>query len=198
MPSAGHVAAVADLIDRVRACRPDALAVCDPVLGDLPGGLYVAPAVAEAVRERLIPRATHAKPNLFELSFLSGREVRDIASPADVVAAGRTLPVPVVLASSIPLSGDRLANVAVTPREAVLCAVPREGSVPHGTGDLLAGLFTGHLLSGLAPPAAAAAASQGVAVAIAASRGADELVLAGVAPWPAAEAACAPVPVDPV
>lgn len=194
MPSAAHVAAVAGFIDRVRARRPDALVVCDPVLGDLPGGLYVPPAVAEAVRDTLVGRATHVKPNLFELSFLSGRDVRDMVGPADVVAAARGLSAPVVLASSIPLAQDRLANVVVTPQDAALCAVAREECVPHGTGDLLSALFAGHLLCGLAPADATAAASAGVAAAIAASRGADELRLSEPEPWHAA-GACALVPV---
>jgi pyridoxine kinase len=184
-PSAKHVDLTAALIDRVRARRPDALIVCDPVLGDRLEGLYVPQAAAEAVRDRLVPKATHIKPNLFELGFLSGRQVETLA---DVVPAARALAVPVVLASSVPLSGNRLANVVVTRDKAGFCAVPLEADVPHGTGDLLAALFVAQILK-CAPSAipdmltCGASAAAGVANVIAMSRGSDELNLSGLAPW---------------
>ena len=43
----------------------------DPVLGDA-GRLYVAQETAEAIRDRLIPLADIATPNLFELGWLTG------------------------------------------------------------------------------------------------------------------------------
>lgn len=191
LPSAEHVRAVERLITRLRAARPDAMIVCDPVLGDHPGGLYVPQDSAEAVRDRLIPLATHVKPNRFELAFLSGRPVETIP---DVVAAARALPVSVVLASSIPVAGDRLANIVVTREQAAGCAVAREADVAHGTGDLLAALFTAHVLHGEEPFASAAFAVGGVAEAIALSRGSDELQLSGSTAWHEAP----PLPIEPI
>jgi pyridoxine kinase len=186
-PSAEHVRLTEALIDRVRALRPDALIVCDPVLGDRPEGLYVPQAVAEAVRDRLMPKATHIKPNLFELAFLSGQpvETMDFESLDDVVQAARSLSVPVVLASSVPISGNRLANVLVTREEAGFCAVPIEAEVPHGTGDLLMALFVAQTLNDPQDDALTRAASAvaGVASVIALSRGSDELNLSGLSPW---------------
>lgn len=183
LPSPGHVAALARTVRRLAAHRSGAAIVCDPVLGDIPEGLYVPQGVAEAVAGELLPIATHAKPNLFELAYLSGRPVEAIASLADVVTAARALPVPVVLASSIPLAEDRLANVAVTREEAGFASVVREREVPHGTGDLLSAIFTANVAAGRTPLEATAAASAGVAAAIALSRGADELALHHPAPW---------------
>lgn len=180
LPSAEHVAILADAIARLRRRTPQALVVCDPVLGDAPHGLYVPAAAAAAVRARLVPLATHIKPNPFELAFLSGRSA---ATPEEVVAAARALPVPVVLASSVPLPGDRLANVVVTAERAALCAVDRVADAPHGTGDLLTALFAAHCLDGESPFTSAAFAAAGVARAIALSRGTDELALAGPTGW---------------
>lgn len=180
LPSPDHVRVVEALVVRLRRLRPDALIVCDPVLGDQPGGLYVPRGVAEAVRDRLVPLATHLKPNRFELAFLSGRAVETVA---DVVGAARSLSGPVVLASSIPVAGDRLANIVVTRDRAGQCTVSRERDVAHGTGDLLAALFAAHLLHGEDPFVSAAFAAAGVARAIALSRGADELQLADPAAW---------------
>lgn len=180
LPSPEHVRIVEALVGRLRAVRPDALIVCDPVLGDDPEGLYVPQSVAEGVRDRLLPLATHVKPNRFELAFFSGRPLE---TTADVVAAARSLPVPVVLASSIPTAGDRLANIVVTRDRAVGCTVRREASAPHGTGDLLAALFAAHTLYGEDPATSAAFAAGAVASAIALSKGTDELQLAGPTAW---------------
>ena len=180
-PSPEHVRLTEALIDRVRSLRPDALIVCDPVLGDRLEGLYVPQAVAEVVRDRLMPKATHIKPNLFELGFLSGRPVETLD---DVAGAARALPVPVVLASSVPLPGNRLGNVVVTPDEAGVCAVPVESDVPHGTGDLLTALFVAETLKASSGPlACAASAAAGVKAVIGRSRGSDELDLSGLSPW---------------
>lgn len=180
LPSPEHVRIAETLALKVRAAHPGALVVCDPVLGDHPMGLYVPPGVAHEVRDRLLPLATHAKPNLFELAFLSGRPVETLA---DVVSAAQALPVSVVLASSIPVTGDRLANIVVTSDRARQCTVAREAGVPHGTGDLLAALFTAHVVDGADPFGGAARAAGAVADVIARSRGTDELQLMGPAAW---------------
>jgi len=179
-PHPDHVLATAAMIDRVRRARPDAMIVCDPVLGDRAEGLYVPQAVAEAVREELVPRATHIKPNLFELSYLAGEAVETLD---DVVDAARALDVPVVLVSSVPAPGNRVANVVVTRDEAQVCTVALEPLAPHGTGDLLAALFLGRLLEGKSPGKSAAFAAAGVAAAIAQSNGSDELALHAASAW---------------
>lgn len=184
LPTADHVAVAAALIARVRHGRPDIPLFCDPVLGDAPDGLYLPESVAEAVRDRLIPLATHLKPNGFELGYLTGRV---IASAADAAAAAQALGVPHVLASSIPAGAGRVANVLATGGRAMACTVALEPDAPHGTGDLLTALMAGCVI-GTAPLTledAAARALAGVASAIAASRGGDELKLA--APWHTAE-----------
>ncbi|MGE0024884.1 MAG: PfkB family carbohydrate kinase [Hyphomicrobium sp.] len=180
LPSPDHVHVVQRLFARVRAARPQALVVCDPVLGDADGGLYVPRAVADEVAARLVPLATHLKLNAFELAFLSGRPVE---SPADAVAAAKALGPPVVLATSVPVAADRLANVIVTADHAAQCTVAREAHVPHGTGDLVAAIFTAHTLDGEDPATSAGFATGAVAAAIAVSRGADELNLSGPSGW---------------
>ena len=51
----------------VRAANPDAAYACDPVIGDVGRGSYVAPGVAEFFRDRALPAATIVTPNAFEL-----------------------------------------------------------------------------------------------------------------------------------
>lgn len=180
LPSAEHVQLVEALVKRVRALRPEALIVCDPVLGDHPGGLYVPAEAAETVRDRLLPLATHVKPNRFELAFLTGRPVETMD---DVVAAARSLPASVVLASSFPMPGARLANVLVEADQAAYCTVPAVIDAPHGTGDLLTAVFTSELLAGTPTRHAAAEAVARVKRAVDASHGFDELPLSSLGVW---------------
>ena len=56
---------------RIKAANPRVLVLVDPILGDA-GRLYVAPETAEAIRDELLPLATVATPNLFELQWLTG------------------------------------------------------------------------------------------------------------------------------
>jgi pyridoxine kinase len=180
LPTSAHVLFAEALIARVCEVKPDARVFCDPILGDMPKGLYVPADVAAAVRDGLVPRATHLRPNRFELSFLAGRPVD---SEAEAVAAARSLEVPVVLASSIPDRDDKLANMLVTRDAAWVGTVPLETAVPSGTGDLLTALFAGHCLRGGDPARNAGAALGSVATAIAASRGFEALQITGLAKW---------------
>src|SRR6476646_2004196 len=74
-PSPQSALVAAQAIARIKAARPDIPVLVDPVVGDA-GRLYVAQATAEAVRDALLPLASITTPNLFELSWLTGRPSR--------------------------------------------------------------------------------------------------------------------------
>jgi pyridoxine kinase len=139
-----QVEAVADRLARLRSRRGDLMILVDPVIGDEEGGLYVDERVAAAIRDRLLPIAAIVTPNRFELSWMAGRAVGE----RDVVEAARALSVPEVIATSVEVPGDRLQTLAITPNGIARSTCPRLAEVPHGTGDLLAGLYLGCRLSG--------------------------------------------------
>ena len=174
LPTPEHVTTAARMIGRVRAANPPALVVCDPICGDDPGGLYLDAEVPAAIAELLLPLCDLATPNAFELSWLAAMGV---ATPADAIAAAGKLPVPAVLATSIPASGNRLATLLVSDGSARVCYVPRQRIAPHGTGDLLAALYLGHLLNGTELGDALGRSVSAVDLAIAMSAGRDELSL---------------------
>ena len=60
---------------RVKAKNPNALYICDPVMGDA-GGLYVPEPTAEAMRDLLMPLADIATPNRYELEWIVGAQAR--------------------------------------------------------------------------------------------------------------------------
>ncbi len=161
----GQVEAAARAIDRARgtvrgrAHTDRCLTVVDPIMGDDDGGLYVKPAVAEAIARELVPRADWLTPNAWELARLSGRKV---AYPADAAAAARSLGRP-VLATSVPCGEGRIGLVLAQGDEAVLFSHPRLAEVPHGTGDLVTAVFAAGLVRGKAPREAAEHAARAAA-----------------------------------
>lgn len=177
-----QIEAVAGLVERLRLANPGLRLVVDPVLGDGDatgrGRLYVGEALAAAVRDRLLPLADVATPNLFELGWLSGLPV---AATAAAIAAARALPVPVTVVTSAPAMMTRaVATLLVTADGATQFEHPLIEPAPHGTGDLFAGLLTARLGAGLATETAVHRAVAGVFELVARSTraGADELILA--------------------
>jgi pyridoxine kinase len=163
--SAEQVEICASVIERVRGADRDGafadkpIVLVDPIMGDAPGGLYVADEVAKAVAERLVPFADFITPNLWELEHLSGRRV-DTA--AEVRAAVLSLEIP-ALVTSVPARDGEIALMYVDGRQAVLFAHPRLEKAANGTGDLVAASFGAGLVEGLSPLDAAERAARAAA-----------------------------------
>ena len=138
LPSADHVAVAAELVERMRKVSPATEIICDPILGDDPKGVYIDPAAADAIRDRLVPLADCILPNRFELEWLSGISVRD---PQTAAEAAKKLARPQVIAKSIPDGPDHLANVEVVSDRARYTRHRRLANVPNGTGDVFSALI---------------------------------------------------------
>ncbi len=172
-----QVRATADLVERLRARDPALRLIVDPVIGD-GGSLYVAEAVAAAVRDRLLPLADVTTPNAFEAGWLADRS---IGSTAEAISTARILPVKSVVITSAPAMMVRsMATLLVSSDTALQIEHPALPGAPHGTGDLLAALLGGRLARGEAVEAALprAVASVFDLVARSVRVGADELLLA--------------------
>lgn len=175
MPSVEHVMLAKRTIEHVKNRRPDAMVLVDPIIGDDPKGLYVEERIAQALRGSLLPLASVITPNRFELSWLSGYDVR---APADAILAVRSGGLTCdVVATSVPDGSRHLATMAIGRASATLCRVERLKDVPHGTGDMLSGLYLGHRMAGRDAAATLACSVAGVATAIAGSVGQEELRL---------------------
>jgi pyridoxine kinase len=157
-----QVAIAAATIDAVRASRPAAMIVVDPIMGDSAGGLYVKPEVARALADHLVPRADWVAPNAWELGRLTGTVV---ASPAEAVAAARDLGRPALI-SSIPVGRAAIGVMWTDGSEAWLAVHGRSDIDPKGAGDLLTALFTAALLGGATPADALETAVSDVAATV--------------------------------
>ena len=175
LPSPAHVAVARAAVERVQRANPQALYLCDPVFGDEPDGIYLPAETASAIRDELLPLASIATPNRFELAWLTGLPVNDLT---EARSAAQALGVPTVLATSIPASENRLATMLAKGGDAIACYVRRRSEAPHGTGDLLSAMFLGNHLNAFSLSYSLGAAASAVDATIAASMGRNELPLA--------------------
>ncbi|BCX18209.1 MAG: pyridoxal kinase PdxY [Geminicoccaceae bacterium] len=139
---------VVEAVERVRRHRPDAVYACDPVIGDDGRGVFVRPGIPELLRDRILPLATLVKPNRFELSHLTGIEVRTLD---DALEAARSLrargPELVVVTSlSLPDREGALGMLADSAEGSWVVWTPRLPVTLNGTGDVFAALLLGEWL----------------------------------------------------
>ncbi|WP_193172267.1 pyridoxal kinase [Nisaea nitritireducens] len=133
---------VATAVDRTRASNPAAPFVLDPVIGDN-GRHFVRDGVAEAICEKLLPRADILTPNLYELGVLCGAAIPDDADA--ISAAARKLiqdsRVMAVAVTGIQRSG-MVSNLLVLENARFETMTPCLNRGFNGTGDLFAALLT--------------------------------------------------------
>jgi pyridoxine kinase len=133
--------------------------VIDPIMGDTPKGLYVTPAVADRVADRLVPVADFITPNLWELDLLAGADLHTLEKARD---AARALGPPALI-TSVPAGADEVGLLYVDANDAVLFAHERLPEAPNGTGDLVTASFGAWLVAGKPPVEAAERAARAAA-----------------------------------
>jgi len=156
---------ILDAVALVRERNPRALYCADPVFGDVGRGIFVAPGIAEFMRDEVTPRADIMTPNLFELAFITGLPTDTLEQA--VVAARRLCEMgpSTVLVTSVTDPGDSadtIRMVALDADGAYAVETPfihRDvfGSGFVGSGDLTSAMFLAHLLQGDTLDAALAA-----------------------------------------
>lgn len=145
--AATQVGPLVDLVEAVRAVNPDALYLCDPIIGDSEG-LYQPEIIGEAIRSKLLPLADMTTPNRHELAWLTQTKP---ANNADLVAAARTLGPREAIVTSAFGGAQTIGNLLVE-RDGVRLVTHDEVEVaPYGTGDMVSALYLGHRLDGRAP-----------------------------------------------
>src|SRR5205814_5942533 len=80
--------AILDAVARVKAANPKARYCCDPVIGDVGRGVYVAAGIPEFMRRHALPAADVVTPNQFELELLAGQmtgTLRDLRAAIEAV-----------------------------------------------------------------------------------------------------------------
>jgi pyridoxine kinase len=140
LPTPAHIDAAAQIIAKIKAVNPQVFFCCDPICGD-DGNLYLPDEVMHGLRDRLLPLADMATPNLFELQMLAGRD--GFADEIEVVDAARDMDVAHMVITSAPAPEGRIAALAVKQAEVLRCETARAPKAPHGMGDFFAALYLG-------------------------------------------------------
>ncbi len=159
-----QIEVAARAIDAIKAANPRAIVLVDPVMGDMPAGLYISKDNAAALGEHLVPRADFLTPNLWELGYMTGLPVQTLSQ---ISYAGQTLARPTLVTS---VSTDKgIGAMFVDGSESWLGLHHEVKAAPKGTGDLVAALFLGHLLNGEMPRLAMGRAMAGISLLVQAS-----------------------------
>ncbi len=176
---------VADTVARVRAAKPEALWVLDPVIGDR-GRVFVRAGVPEFIRDVAVKQADILTPNAFELEYLTGIAPTTLAAARDaanaLVASGPAPERRLVVATGLALSDGplgTLTTLAVDTKQAARVVTPAIDHPGFGMGDSLAAAFIGFYLRNRNPAAALSLAVSAVYAVLArtAAAGAIELAL---------------------
>jgi pyridoxine kinase len=189
---AGTGRAIAAHVAAVKAIKPDALYLLDPVMGDVAparpdGALYVAPAIPDAMRTALLPLADIATPNRFELETLTGRKAGDFASVRAAAEELRASGPGLVVVTSVDGADtptDAIDTLAFSGDGVWRVRQPRHARRFDGAGDVFTALFLGNFLTSRDPADALGRAISSLAPVLEATERQGGLDLALVAAIP--------------
>ena len=157
--------AVLRALDRIRAANVEAVYACDPVIGDVGPGIYVAAGVGEFFRDRALPLATVATPNAFELEWLTGEQVNTLQAARRAIAALRARGPRVIVGTSLQLDDTPVGALDILAGDEAGLWRVRTPNLPisvNGSGDIFAALFFHHWLETHGAPEALSRAASSV------------------------------------
>ncbi|MFU2048382.1 pyridoxal kinase PdxY [Avibacterium gallinarum] len=151
--AAEQVEEIINVVQKVKSRNPNAVYLCDPVMGHPDKGCIVADGVKENLINLAMAKADIITPNLVELRELSGLPVENFAQAIEAVK---------VILSKGPkkVLVKHLSKVGQDPSQFEMLLANQEGiwhisrplhqfnKEPVGVGDLTAGLFMANLLNG--------------------------------------------------
>jgi len=168
----------------MREANPEAIYACDPVIGDVGKGVYVAEGVGAFFRDRALAAATILTPNAFELEWLTGLPARTLTEVRAALAALHARGPKIVLVTALILDDtpDDALDMLVSDGEGLWrLRTPRLPIAVNGAGDLTTALFAHHWLESRSAPEALASAASSVYGVVAATAAASRRELAIVA-----------------
>ena len=142
-------AAILDCVATVKRANPAARYCCDPVIGDVGRGIFVARGIPEFMKSKAVPAADVITPNQFELDYLSGRGSTTLGAARDAVKAVHALGPRAILVTSLHTQETPQDCIDLLASDASGCFRLRTPRLPlsvNGAGDAIAALFFAHYL----------------------------------------------------
>ncbi|KJF89955.1 pyridoxal kinase PdxY [Photobacterium leiognathi] len=152
--SASQCLAIIDTVKKVKQHNPNAIYICDPVMGDPEKGCIVADGIAEYLINDVMPIADAIVPNQFELSQFVGMEIHNLNDAVAACKKALTMGPKMVLVKHLhSISDEKFTMMLATAEGCFLAQRPhlKFDKQPVGVGDLISSLFTAGLLKGWAP-----------------------------------------------
>ncbi|QHB16801.1 pyridoxal kinase PdxY [Mannheimia pernigra] len=152
--SAEQVEEIINAFHKVKAANPNAIYICDPVMGHPDKGCIVADGVKEGLINLAMAEADIITPNLVELRELTGLTVENFEQAIDAVKLILTKGPKKVLVKHLSRVGkakDKFEMLFANQDGVWHISRPlyHFNKEPVGVGDLTAGLFVANLLNGL-------------------------------------------------
>jgi len=136
--------------DALEALAPDVPLVVDPVMVAKGGAKLLQDAAAEALKSRMISRATLITPNLPEAEALTGMEIADLDGMNRAAAALHALGPAAVLVKGGHLEGDKVFDLLSSQNGVDVFESDRiESRHTHGTGCTLASAIATGIAQGM-------------------------------------------------
>jgi hydroxymethylpyrimidine/phosphomethylpyrimidine kinase len=169
LPDTASIETVAAFLEALNPALPF---VMDPVMVATSGDRLQSAEALQALKTRLIPRATLLTPNIPEAELLLGTAIADEAAQRQAAVALLALGAGAVLVKGGHLTGETVTDIFATPSEVVAMTSERiDSTSTHGTGCTLASAIAAGLAQGMALEAAVRRARAYVAAAIRAAPG---------------------------
>ncbi|MCW8346595.1 pyridoxal kinase PdxY [Vibrio sp. ZSDZ65] len=152
--SAEQCLAVIEAVNKVKAQSPDAIYVCDPVMGSPEKGCIVPAGTTEHLVKRVMPMADVIVPNQFELGQFADMAINNLEDA--VTACHKALakgPKMVLVKHLHSVSNEKFTMMLATKQGCYIAQRPHLDfdKQPVGVGDLISALFTAGLLKGWSP-----------------------------------------------
>nr|WP_086940608.1 pyridoxal kinase PdxY [Thaumasiovibrio occultus] len=155
--SAEQCQAIKASVQKVKAANPNAIYVCDPVMGAPDKGCIVAPGIAEALIGELMPMADVIVPNQFELSQFAEMPITCVEEAIEACQRALAKGPSVVLVKHLHCLSDQEFSMMLATQEGCFLAQRPQFDFerqPVGVGDLISALFTAGLVKGWSAQAA--------------------------------------------
>lgn len=137
-------------LDKIKAKNPNLIYCCDPVIGDVGRGVFVRPGVPEFFRNQALAYASILTPNQFELTYLTGVEIKTLDDALNACQILHNKGVQTVLVTSLTRLDDADSIEMLVSNESgnYLITTPQLNMpiAPNGSGDMTAAVFTAKYL----------------------------------------------------
>jgi pyridoxine kinase len=141
--------AILDAVATVKRANPSARYCCDPVIGDVDRGIFVARGIPDFMKQKAVPAADIVTPNQFELDYLVGRKTKTLADVLTAIKTVHKLGPRAVLVTSLHADDtpdDSVDLIASDDTGRFRLRTPKLPLDVSGAGDAIAALFFAHYL----------------------------------------------------